>query len=904
MTTSTEMVQNDEDFDDQMHRLINFCRPKDATETSSLSELVSCLIQSCTDDHARWKRFLLSLVHKRYHLLSPEARDCKEKGTISVGDGERKIFYTGVQELFRRAFAGRAFAGTPESDASYSDYSVKAYTVLLQIAPFAGGSRDICTIIEESLAVVIKDSVDSKKNQMEQLFGCHSLSLLVGCGVASVLDSKVQHTAAYSALADLIQLAADTLDQDLDIIRRANETKETPSRFPSTLHVFIPHHERGRPNKKSKLIQDRQIINSVAEILIWSHTSAAMSNTAFKLSYERFLEAVTKGDKEGTKAALHCMQTIIRKSLRKELNTYARDQGFMLADQYQLQADDSNFNSSKIVRGKAGDIDILTKQAFKKNSKHLLELVAFRLTSRPSDATACWSSVSQLCQSWAPDYNKEDEIHVLQRDIQISKFKATISYHQQLVQKSKRRAVVCSMESSQQNDVTALLIAAAMSPWSVDQSEGEIMEIDNAPQAKLFIGGVERAIKTFDDCMELMDLVVRGLEKNEIDAPSFMDQDGVATTKAVINMIERNVGDGEALLLITSADISLPEDTMKGLIDRDCSIHCHDTDDIGKRLEREKAQKGDVTISLAWDTEDDLDLHVILPNREELYFGHDVSDDGNCCLDVDMNAGGGGSTEPVENVFLGNLETMMEATRGLYKVFVQNFAYHAGDSTAAIPFRVVVEKNGTKEKFTGECKGERDTSDVVVCEFDYQGREVPFPGAPMKIQEGPQSLLRMDGTTEEPAPKSAFATSNLINITASSGQTLEALGNLVQVLQQQDHLNEMRQLVADMDGEDTDYVDEATARLLVAEHGTLEMTSRDRLDILLAKLPRRFHLIVAEAFGGAGLVEECAKEVARRMVADKIPFGLLKLAGYPDDIVKAVKQHLASSVIVGVSSSE
>jgi hypothetical protein len=44
-------------------------------------------------------------------------------------------------------------------------------------------------------------------------------------------------------------------------------------------------------------------------------------------------------------------------------------------------------------------------------------------------------------------------------------------------------------------------------------------------------------------------------------------------------MIDRHVEHGETLLLITSADIQLPDDAMKGLTARSCSFHFHDAGD-------------------------------------------------------------------------------------------------------------------------------------------------------------------------------------------------------------------------------------------------------------------------------------------------------------------------------------
>lgn len=241
-----------------------------------------------------------------------------------------------------------------------------------------------------------------------------------------------------------------------------------------------------------------------------------------------------------------------------------------------------------------------------------------------------------------------------------------------------------------------------------------------------------------------------------------------------------------------------------------------------------------------------------------------------------MNAGGGHSKEPVENVFAGDLDQMIQAPLGTYKVVVQNYAYQEPGSRSTqppIPFRVVVEKNGTKEKFQGSCQGRGKSSNVVVTEFTYEGRTVPFPS--------------------EEKYASAFSASNMVNLTASTGQTLESIGSLAKTVADLEHLDTIRMLV-----EEDEAMEEGESnadRPLVASRGTLEVTSRDRVNMTLARLPLRFHVIVGEAFGGPSLVETCAIDISRRMVADKIPISELKRNGYPDDIVQAVKTQMAKT---------
>lgn len=80
---------------------------------------------------------------------------------------------------------------------------------------------------------------------------------------------------------------------------------------------------------------------------------------------------------------------------------------------------------------------------------------------------------------------------------------------------------------------------------------------------------------------------------------------------------------------------------------------------------------GDLCCRLAWSNFDDLDFHIKEPNGYEIFFGNrlDTSPSGGC-LDVDMNAGGGFTREPVENIFYASRVTMRE---GEYRLFVHQY---------------------------------------------------------------------------------------------------------------------------------------------------------------------------------------------------------------------------------------
>ena len=136
------------------------------------------------------------------------------------------------------------------------------------------------------------------------------------------------------------------------------------------------------------------------------------------------------------------------------------------------------------------------------------------------------------------------------------------------------------------------------------------------------------------------------------------------------------------------------------------------------RLQRERCHGGELHFALIWNDIADLDLHVVAPSGEEIFYGHKESKCGGW-LDVDMNVNSStASMEPVENVFWAS------APSGHYKVFVRNFRCHTRDNTVfvdakrAVPFRVKMTRNDEVTWCSGQVVGGQD---YVCWEFDFQG---------------------------------------------------------------------------------------------------------------------------------------------------------------------------------------
>lgn len=118
-----------------------------------------------------------------------------------------------------------------------------------------------------------------------------------------------------------------------------------------------------------------------------------------------------------------------------------------------------------------------------------------------------------------------------------------------------------------------------------------------------------------------------------------------------------------------------------------------------KRVEEAGGKTGEVQASLLWNNRNDLDLHVIDPAGEEIYFSHRKSNSGGE-LDVDRNVRGETIT-PVENVVW-----VRNARLGEYNVLVNFFGQH--DSEINTPFTVVVKNVDGIKEFSGNTSTVKD----------------------------------------------------------------------------------------------------------------------------------------------------------------------------------------------------
>ena len=124
-------------------------------------------------------------------------------------------------------------------------------------------------------------------------------------------------------------------------------------------------------------------------------------------------------------------------------------------------------------------------------------------------------------------------------------------------------------------------------------------------------------------------------------------------------------------------------------------------DNLEQLLRQHRAGSGDIRVSLMWNNRNDIDLHVVDPSGEEIFFGHRRARSGGV-LDIDMNASFPLRAPAVENVFWPD----RAAPAGTYRIYANYYAVK--DRVNDTDFTVRVLIRGRTEDFTGRIRfGER-----------------------------------------------------------------------------------------------------------------------------------------------------------------------------------------------------
>lgn len=138
------------------------------------------------------------------------------------------------------------------------------------------------------------------------------------------------------------------------------------------------------------------------------------------------------------------------------------------------------------------------------------------------------------------------------------------------------------------------------------------------------------------------------------------------------------------------------------------------TDSIKERVKQAGGRvDGELRVSLSWSNYDDLDIHVIEPNRNHIYYGNKGQrHQSSAMLDVDANGGGGHTRTPVENVIWTDKRSIPD---GEYTVYVNNFCKRESSN---IGFTVEIECAGEVFNFDFD-KNPGDNANTNVVKFHY-----------------------------------------------------------------------------------------------------------------------------------------------------------------------------------------
>lgn len=162
----------------------------------------------------------------------------------------------------------------------------------------------------------------------------------------------------------------------------------------------------------------------------------------------------------------------------------------------------------------------------------------------------------------------------------------------------------------------------------------------------------------------------------------------------------------------------LSDDSMQGLPQAIAAI----AGSVQGRVARAGGQKGEVQFSLAWESLNDVDLHVIAPSGEHISYSHRSS---KCHgeLDVDMNAGSVAnegskdfSEEPVENVRW----LPRKAPTGRFTVLVHQFRWRNDRRTDN--FQLLINLGQSTQVIEGVVTAERP---IAVYRFQYARSSSP-----------------------------------------------------------------------------------------------------------------------------------------------------------------------------------
>jgi hypothetical protein len=157
--------------------------------------------------------------------------------------------------------------------------------------------------------------------------------------------------------------------------------------------------------------------------------------------------------------------------------------------------------------------------------------------------------------------------------------------------------------------------------------------------------------------------------------------------------------------------------------------------EFARRLELAGGKDGDPHLTLIWSNTNDLDLHCVDPFGERIYFGNKVGKRSRGVLDVDRNAGGRLTREPVENI---RWRPPGAAPAGRYQVFVRYFSKH--DAVLVTPYKVSVRVGNRRREFLRTMKAVGEEHRITEFTLPAKDLRLALPAVMEVFRSGTNAL--------------------------------------------------------------------------------------------------------------------------------------------------------------------
>lgn len=168
------------------------------------------------------------------------------------------------------------------------------------------------------------------------------------------------------------------------------------------------------------------------------------------------------------------------------------------------------------------------------------------------------------------------------------------------------------------------------------------------------------------------------------------------------------------------------------------------TDSIRERVKKfGGAVDGALRVSLSWSNPDDLDLSIIEPNKNTIYY-HSKHSTTSGTLDLDMNGLDKKSeTEPVENIIYSNKSRM---PKGKYVVKVNNYSKRSSENQG---FALQVEFDGKIHEFSYK---DNNVKALTVFNIEFDGQSFKITDVNSGLESSAQSKEIWNINTEQFVP--------------------------------------------------------------------------------------------------------------------------------------------------------